>query len=330
MYDLLPRYQAVADHSAASSAATLYPKDLPAPWLDRARAGEVFAMHEFLRQSWSDPGWVGKPHLEPRLGYGHGTLQRCTWDGRRITVTTEAQTDPRLGGWDDLAGDGTVPSSCAMPIEMSNNLPTGFLEQQRHGPLAALPTVSAWVRKSLGYESLEAMRGEQRPVVLGVGLEQVLQPRVPSLIVAEVRGIQDSVADAIVRAEIVPYDNPNRPPMFTDLELDLSTETFGGVLPGLQPGLYDVTIFAEEVPGAGDLRSWPLSAGDQAISRRAWGAAVGRFDRRLMGELVAYVDEEVTVVDAELESGIGLAIEASDQGIESGDTVEIPVVAEGM
>jgi hypothetical protein len=43
MYDLLPRYQSLTDHSpmslaaTMSSAATIYPKDLPAPWLDRAR-----------------------------------------------------------------------------------------------------------------------------------------------------------------------------------------------------------------------------------------------------------------------------------------------------
>jgi pimeloyl-ACP methyl ester carboxylesterase len=258
MYDLLPRYQAVTDHSpkssaaTTSSAATMYPKDLPAPWLNRAHAGEAFAMHEFLRESWSDPGWVGKPHLEPRLGYSHGTLQRCTWDGQQISITTQPQTDLQLGAWDDLAGDGTVPSFCAMPIEMSNNLPTGFLEQQRHGPLAALSTVSGWVRKSLGYSSLDAIRGKQRPVVLGVDLEQVLQPRVASLIVAEVRGVQDSPAEAIVRAEIVPCDNLNKPPD-TDLHWDGSTGTFRGVLPGLEPGLYDVTVVAEDLPGAGDL-----------------------------------------------------------------------------
>ena len=160
-----------------------------------------------------------------------------------------------MGGWDGLAGDGTVPSTCAMPIEMSNNLPTGFLEQQRHGPLAALPTVSAWVRRSLGYESLEAMHGEQRAVVLGVSLEPVLQPRVPSLILAQVRGIQDSPAGAIVRVEIVACDNPGRPPLAVDLEWDGFTERFRWGIPGLEPGLYDVMVLAEEVPGAGDLQT---------------------------------------------------------------------------
>jgi hypothetical protein len=212
-------------------------------------------MHEFLRQSWSDPGWVGKPHLEPRIGYGHGTLQRCIWDGQQVSVTTEPQTDLLLGGWDDLAGDGTVPSFCAMPIEISNDVPTGFLEQQRHGPLAALPTVSAWVRQSLGDPSLEAIHGEKRPVVLGVCLEQVLQPRVPSFIAAEVRGVQNPPADAMVRARIVPCDNHNRPMMFTDFRWDRSSETFYGVLPGLEPGLYDVTVLAEAVPGVGDLET---------------------------------------------------------------------------
>jgi len=240
MYDLLPRYQAVTDHSPKSSArmssaAMMYPKDLPAPWLDAKLAGEAFGMHEFLRESWSDPGWVDKPHLEPRLGYGHGTLQRCTWDGQRVSATDEPQTDLKLGSWDDLAGDGAVPSFCAMPIEMSNHLPTGFLEQQRHGPLAALSTVSGWVRKSLGYSSLDAIRGEQRPVVLGVDLEQVLQPRTPSLTVAEVGSIQDSPAEAIVRAEINPCDNLNKPPD-TDLHWDGSTGTFVAFFPACNPG----------------------------------------------------------------------------------------------
>lgn len=58
-----------------------------------------------------------------------------------------------------------------------------------------------------------------------------------------------------MRAEVVACDNSGKPPLVAELVWDGSTETFRGVIPGLESGLYDVTVMAEEVPGAGDLET---------------------------------------------------------------------------
>jgi hypothetical protein len=95
---------------------TIYPKDLPTRGWTTIGRGEAFPIHEFLPQPWSDPG-SRQAHLVPRLGYGHGMLQRFTWDARRISVTNEPHIDLQLDDWDDLGGDGTVSSFSAIRDE---------------------------------------------------------------------------------------------------------------------------------------------------------------------------------------------------------------------
>jgi len=255
MYELLPRYAAVWDESARDPDRTrlMYPHELPLPWL-AGPARRAHRMHAGIHDAWEAIPRTG-PHVDPRIGYGHGTLRRSVWDGRRVTVTSGALGGPAVGRWDADLGDGTVPAYSGLPIEMDAAPPGGFRVPLRHGPIADLGEVAAWAESFEPWPAFVPIQGEERPVVLGLDVDQVVLAQQPVRVAASVVGTDVPAQGAAVAAIIVALDNPAVHHPAVRLEWGGPDGAFHGELPGLDPGTYELRILAEEVPHAGDLQT---------------------------------------------------------------------------
>lgn len=159
VYDLLPRYPAVLDQRpdrADHAPAMLRPADLPLRW-DAAKRAAAARMHADIEQGWHALGTT-PPGLHPRVGFGHATLRRCTWDGRRVRVTDDAPAGADLGGWGPALGDGTVPTYCAVPVERGNDASVGITSGLRHGPLTATEDLDTLLERLCSENSLDFFR----------------------------------------------------------------------------------------------------------------------------------------------------------------------------
>ena len=212
MYDLLPRYAAIRDDTPAApgpeSAAPgngepsqqrwLRPTQLPLPWLSGGAAAAK-RMHAQIETGWTGMPRTG-PRVEPRIGYGHPTLRGCVWDGRRVRVTTGTDGLPLSPGWDDDEGDGTVPAVSGLPVEMTAETPLGMRVPARHGPIVDLDQVTGWVESAEGRPPPAAIHGRERPVVLGVTLDEVTLAGESTPVAATFHGIPGSPAASPVVA----------------------------------------------------------------------------------------------------------------------------------
>ncbi|MGH3753599.1 MAG: esterase/lipase family protein [Pseudonocardiaceae bacterium] len=253
MAELLPRYPAVLDTTMQPSGhreALLRPHELPLEFADAARA--AFAVHEEIEAGWDKIPLRG-PQMVPRIGYGHGTLRSCAWDGCRVRVSKGEPAGVGLGKWSTDLGDGTVPAYSGLPLEMDRHSPTGLRVQLRHGAIADLDEVVALVESYEGRPCDLPIRGEERPVVLGFDVEELQQAGEGIEISATIAGVDADVGHVSVWACV---SGAGAQPAVVEearLEWDSVTATFGGWLVARPPGIYRVRLSAEEVPGGADL-----------------------------------------------------------------------------
>lgn len=251
MAELLPRYRAVLDTTAAGGGRLLYPHevDLPAP-VDAAAA---YRVHAEIEQAWERLPRSATSVLA-RVGYGHGTPRSCRWDGRRVRVDTDAPAWPTLGRWEAELGDGTVPAFSAVPVEDGDDPPDDLLVAYRHGPIAGLAQITELVGRYEGRGSMRRFRGEQRPAVLGLDVGEVQVAGEAFEVSAAVHGTDGGSGGVPVWVSLTDVDAVGAGPVVeAALEWDTSGRVFRGRLPAVPPGVYTVTVSAREVPGAGDL-----------------------------------------------------------------------------
>jgi len=250
--ELLPRYPAVLPVAGGEA---LRPHEVPLPWL-AAPAQAAFDVHRVIEKGWGSMPRDGGPEVVPRIGYGHPTLTRCTWDGEQIRVDNQPAGIPGLGAWDADMGDGTVPAFSGLPLELDRHLPRDLRVPLRHGPIAALDEVIGLIEGYEGRPPHLPVRGQERPVVLGVGLEDVTLTDAPTPLTAAVVGAprEAHISAVSVWASVRLQDN-NRGPSAGPVRLDWHAREgrFVGELPALAAGIHEVTVSAEATPGAGDL-----------------------------------------------------------------------------
>jgi len=247
-YELLPRYPCVWD---AVDGQRRYPFEVEQLGLGQ-RAREAFALHEHIARGCEAIPRSG-PELVVRLGYSHPTLASATWNGKRLAVSKDRPSWLRLGRWDGELGDGTVPAISALPLEMEGCDPTDLRVVHRHGRIAALEELAALLDRYEGWPAQTPARGEERPVALGVDVDELNAAGVPIRVSVRLHGVED--ADAAGVPVKVTLRAAGAAPRRAEarLEWDPSSAAFLGDLPGQPPGMYDVEVAARAVPGGGDL-----------------------------------------------------------------------------
>jgi Lecithin:cholesterol acyltransferase len=248
--ELLPRYPAVVDATRNASRPVLRPHELPLDWL-RKSAGAAYQVHQQIDEVWAGLSRSG-PDMQARIGFGHGTLRRCVWDGAAIRVTDQRPGIADLGGWDADAGDGTVPAFSGLPPEQDFASAWNLRVNLRHGPIADLDEVIDLVESYENYRPPRAYHGKQRTVALGLELDEVTLAGEDFDVRARVVGI-DTDTD-LTKVPIWASMNDGH----TRLEWDTGTESFVGRLPGPPVGVHEVSVSAQAVPGGGDLDTQQL------------------------------------------------------------------------
>ncbi|WP_405908789.1 hypothetical protein OG742_30775 [Streptomyces sp. NBC_00828] len=255
--ELLPRYPMIWDTTADTG---LYPHQLPLPELGKlAEAG--FAVHQEIEQAWKTmPRTGAEPQVVPRLGWSHGTAGSAVWDGSKLTVTKDLPTWLDLEGWEKDHGDGTVPAISAVPVELSGYDSTrDWRTGDRHGPIASAKWIPGLAE---GYETrktLMAARGNERDAALGLDLDELHATGEPVPLRVRLRGdhLPDEVsatpASLALWATLHPAETRRTPVAEVRLDWDEATGSYFTQLPGQPPGLYDVEVAVQAVPGIGDL-----------------------------------------------------------------------------
>ncbi|MFI1047514.1 hypothetical protein ACH4U3_17215 [Streptomyces griseoruber] len=250
--ELLPRYPMVRHESDGG---IRYPHELPIGGLRRG-ARRAFALHRQIEEAWEAMPRSG-PEMRARFSWSHPTPTAGHWDGTRLRVTRERPAWLVPPGWQDDLGDGTVPATSALPIEDSGRDTSAMRTRERHGPLAAAEWVGPLIAGYLRRDSLARLRGDERPVSLGLEVDEAHLPGAPVPVRATVHGRSGEAASlapaAPVWALARPDADPTAEPVAVPLEWDADTGAFRGELPALEPGLHTVTVTARDVPGAGDL-----------------------------------------------------------------------------
>lgn len=252
--ELLPRYPAVVDEVASSQLdepVSRRPHELPLPWLRKpALAG--LQVHQEIEAAWERVPRDG-PEMVARIGYGHGTLRACSWDGRRVHVTKDPPAVGGLGRWADDLGDGTVPAFSGLPLELDRHSPGPLRVALRHGTIAELHEVVELVETYEGRPARLPVRGEQRPVMLGLDVDEVQQAGQSVEITAAIVGVDADVSRTPVWVTVDAINGRAATVEELRLEWDAATSRFRGSLSGRSPGLYRVRVTAEQVPRGGDL-----------------------------------------------------------------------------
>jgi hypothetical protein len=254
--ELLPRYRAVMDARHSDRGGTgdfWYPHEVPLPWQQwGADPAGAYAVHREIDAAWEKLP-RGGTQVVPRIGYGHGTLRACVWDGRQVSVSKEPPSGPVLGRWDAELGDGTVPAFAGLPVEMSQRPPDDYLVRSRHGQLGALQEVAGLVARYEGRGDLRNYRGEVHPAVLGLDLDEIHMAGETVEVAATIWGDKVEPGTAPVWVSVVDVASGRPSGIDVMLEFDAGSGVHRGVVPGLPAGVYTVQALAREVPGAGDL-----------------------------------------------------------------------------
>lgn len=258
IYDLLPRYPAVLDERAGHSPGLLRPADLELSW-DAAKVEAAARMHAEIETGWHELGTT-PPGLHPRVGFGHTTLSRCAWDGKRVRVTDDKPPTPDpgsdAGGWGDALGDGTVPAYCAIPIERGNEASVGITSELRHGPLAAVKDLDPLLEHLCGQESLDFFRAPtQESFTLGTDLPTAYPAQTPLPLTVSVwartpggltRHLDLTPGEPVwAVARAVSPDGTLGPPLTeTRLNWDGDAHAFTATLPRATVGLLHIEVIA--------------------------------------------------------------------------------------
>jgi hypothetical protein len=252
--DLLPRYPAVLDHTGHDTRTRYRPHELPLPWLT-GPATRAHEMHTAIEMGWARLATA--PAMFPRIGFGHGTLRTCSWDGSEIRVTTDMPDGDDVGGWSADLGDGTVPAYCGLPVEMDNHPRENLRTHRRHGPIAELKEVVSLLDALDSDAPLSAFRADgDDGIGLGLDLEDVHLTGAEMPIAVRTVGdpVMDPV-DAAVWASVYPIPDrpgtaPGKRPEPVKLEWDVQARVFRGLLPAQRPGLAEVTVQAPSLSNA--------------------------------------------------------------------------------
>lgn len=259
MAELLPVYPAIEDETTGD---LQYPHELDLPWMT-GPAGKAYEVHQKIRQGWKE--LEIPPEVIPRIGYGHGTLRSCQWDGTRVRVGRQAPKDGELGGWEQDRGDGTVPCYSGMPLEMSKRTGLGLRVCERHGPIAELDeieTLLGWFDDDPSLHRFQA--GEEHPAVLGVDIDELQLTEHPVDVTARIQvpdelAVDDPTAEAVWARLDGVGDSDVR------LEWDSATLTYRGSLRPSAPGLHRVVVTAEDVAGGLSTEQWVEVIGDDDL-----------------------------------------------------------------
>jgi Lecithin:cholesterol acyltransferase len=262
--ELLPRYPAIWDEAAQ---AALYPHELPVGWL-RPAAEKAFAVHEDIEAAWEQVPPSG-PEFVPRIGWSHDTLDAAFWDGTRLRVVKQVPSWLSAPGWEDDRGDGTVPAVSALPVGLENWAVSvsGIRVPQRHGRLTftrgIIGEVAARIQDYEGRPLPAAGRlayreAEDRGAAIGLDVDELYVLGEPIPLQVRLRGVQADVSGVVVVAVLRLVSGPGATgdkaagaPV--RLAWDEASEDFAGEITAARPGVYDLAVTAEAVPGAGDL-----------------------------------------------------------------------------
>ncbi|MEV0544323.1 MULTISPECIES: alpha/beta fold hydrolase [Nocardia] len=245
--ELLPQYRTIIDASPGRREQALYPSELPLPWLEPI-ATKAAKVHRAINEAWSAPRqW---PDMNARIGFDHGTLRRCVWDGATLQTTEDAPGIADLNLWDLDMGDGTVPAFSALPAEQDFVSVLPLRTPARHGDIVNLAEVFDLIESYEGHRPPSAFHGAQRAVGLGLDVEELALAGHRIEIAVRVANSEADVCAVAVWAEFA--DDAVR------LDWDSDREVFTGLLPASVAGLHEVKVSAEAVPGSGDLNAAQL------------------------------------------------------------------------
>ncbi len=255
MSDLLPQYPVVPQGARQLRPPNLVrPVDSDLCWLARA-AESGAATHRQIRDGWrrlDDP-----PEVVPRLGFGHVTLRAVRRKGDSLSVDTGP--DPHLGThgdyWANDLGDGTVPATSAVPVELGRHRPADFRVAARHGALVRMDMTDLLTSFGAAPPVPAVYMAEHRTYGLSIGLDlaEHVAAASPVNIAATVwqrRGQavarrQENLPRELV-ARVVPEGNRA---MVGEVSMSLAaTGEFRGTIPPLAPGLYDVQVHPRHLP----------------------------------------------------------------------------------
>lgn len=251
VYELLPRYQMVFD---VDREVPCYPHDLPVDGFPQC-AGAAFGRHRDIEAAWEDT--VGRQvDVAPLVGWSHPTSASARWHGGRLRVSTDTPSWLGLTGWEDEAGDGTVPAISAVPIELSERASSWRRLQERHGPMAdiaeGVDVVALMLRGGLGN-----VRGdEDAPPALGLALDEWVDENQPIPVTAELRNLDpdqgepDGGSGPTVYATVRRAGQPARVGRIALTRVGLTT--WSGELDGQPEGLYDVSVDGFDLPRVTD------------------------------------------------------------------------------
>jgi pimeloyl-ACP methyl ester carboxylesterase len=248
--ELLPRYPAVWDERAGTAR---YPHELA---VLKPAATKAFGLHEDIFAAWEQVPATG-PELVPRIGWSHDTLDAAFWDGKRLVVRKERPRWLSAPGWERDLGDGTVPAVSALPVGLENWAVSvsGIRVPERHSRLMfARPMLRQIAARIEDYEGrprpvpgqLAYREAEDRGAAIGLDVDELYLRGEPIPVRVRLREVAADVRGVTVAAVL-----QGREP--TRLTWDSAQEGFTGEVTAEQAGLYDLTVTAEAVPGAGDL-----------------------------------------------------------------------------
>ncbi|MGQ0777761.1 MAG: lipase/acyltransferase domain-containing protein [Pseudonocardiales bacterium] len=236
-YDLLPRYRAVRDEESGREH---YPHELgSAPFAKRAQA--AFDMHQEIETEWQALDPAERPEVLALFARGHATPSRAVRRGDRVRITkTDAEWQPNAG-W---RGDGTVPALSAIPIELSEDVRARRAVPDRHGPMAGC-AAAVEVLREYEAEPFGSVRGDapDRPW-LGLDLDEVVAAGEPFTVAAELLG-STAVEGASAWLRVAPDGGPTTA---QPLRMTGADGRWQATVPGLAPGIYQVSVEAVNVP----------------------------------------------------------------------------------
>ena len=262
--ELLPRYPAIWDGAVGRE---LYPHELPVGWL-RPAARKAFAVHKDIEAAWEQVPPSG-PEFVPRIGWSHHTLDAAFWDGARLTVRKQPAAWLSAPGWENDRGDGTVPAISALPVGLENwaVAETGIRVRERHSRLTFTREMTTRICARIeDYEgrplpdpqALAYRDADDHAAAIDLDVDEIYgsgEPVPLQVRLCNVRGNVEGVAVAAILRPAgetgVPGAAAAREPV--RLTWDQANGCFAAEITPAGIGIYDLTVTAEAVPGAGNL-----------------------------------------------------------------------------
>ncbi|WP_322756055.1 lipase/acyltransferase domain-containing protein [Frankia sp. Cas3] len=237
-FELLPRYPVVLDSATGQP---LYPYQLPLPGF-AGKATAAFQTHLEIEREWAAIPSGRAPEVVPVFARGHATHGRAVWDGAQVTVSKQDAEWLPNAGW---AGDATVPAIAAIPIELDGRRSAWRAVGSRHLRLPSTGVVVETLREFSG-ESLGPVREGDSPHRPWLGLD--LDELVPAGCPVPVRAVLHRAEADEQTAAWVRIRPTGDGAAWTRYPLSAGADGWAGLLPAMEPGLYEVGVEAVNVP----------------------------------------------------------------------------------